>query len=201
MIEFKDAQIGLGRALVSHPFDNLRIFMQRQETNIGITKAILNIYKFGGLKSFYRGVTPFACGNIILMSIYNKTYNKYKEEKYGGFKGGSLGGFYGSFLSTVIEYYRCLYFTRENIVYNNLYKSYPVTTIRDVIGWGCFYQTYQYTNNEINIQEPVKSIAVGSLSGLALWTSMYPLDTIKTRIQSGIKVNLRGLWNGYSSCL
>ena len=193
---------GIARTIVSHPFDCLRIYMQNSEKKISFFSSIVNISKNHGLSGFYKGVSPFLIGNVCLLSIYTNTYNKYKKE-YGNFFSGALGGFYGSSISTTIEYYRCCFFNKnQKFRLMDIPRGYPITTLRDTIGWGFFFSAYSYSKEICkDIDQPFQSIIVGSLSGLALWTSMYPIDTIKTRIQCGRSLKNFRLWSGYSSCL
>ena len=194
---------GIGRTIVSQPFDCLRIHMQNSNKLISTHRAVLDIYKKNGIRGFYKGMTPFLLGNICLLSIYSNTYNKYKKD-YGSFVSGGIGGFYGSYISNVIEYYRCSFYNKNHKKFNfsTISKSYPITGLRDIIGWGSFFATYDYSKKVFkNLPEPVHSLVVGSLSGIALWTSMYPLDTIKTRIQTESSFKNLRLWAGYSSCL
>jgi solute carrier family 25 carnitine/acylcarnitine transporter 20/29 len=202
-----DIKSGLGRAFVSHPFDNVRI--QMQSYNNSLYKATSLIYRNHGISGFYRGITPFAFGNVFLFSIYNNSW-KYYKKKNGSFIAGAIGGLYGSIISNTMEYYRFKLINTRPISSKLLYKSYPITTIRDMIGWGSFYYTLDKSREYIKAPEPFQSIIVGTLSGLALWTSMYPIDTIKTRIQNNINpsikdviknVSFRKLWSGYSVCI
>jgi solute carrier family 25 carnitine/acylcarnitine transporter 20/29 len=202
-----DLKSGLARAFVSHPFDNIKI--QMQSYNYSLYKATHSIYKNQGLFGFYRGITPFAIGNVFLFSIYNNSWKYYKKDN-GSFIAGSIGGLYGSILSNTMEYYRFKFINTKPIPSYILYKSYPITTFRDVLGWGGFYYTLDKSRKYIKTPEPFQSIIVGTLSGLTLWTLMYPIDTIKTRIQNNInptildiikKVPLKNLWSGYSVCI
>lgn len=206
---------GLARAFVSHPFDCLRISMQSAKTFTTNTNAAYHLYKTQGILGFYRGIIPFAGGNTILLSAYMNTYNNTKG-LYGDFLAGSLGGLYGSPISTSIEYYRARYFgNNKKLCLSIIPKTLPITSLRDAIGWGAFFATFAKAKEIFkDVPQPFQAITVGSVSGLALWTSMYPIDTIKTRLQTGLNKNIveavqacyreggiRKFWAGYSSCL
>ncbi len=205
---------GIARALVSNPFDCIRVYIQNSNKKITTNKAISNIMKTQGIIGFYRGINPFIFGNIYLLSVYHSTYKKYKE-KYGSFISGGLGGMYGSVVANTLEYYRAQYFANKFIFKStNILRSLPITIIRDFIGWGSFFTGYSITKEKVNNMAHLnQTLIVGSISGIFLWTSMYPLDTIKTRIQTNntsiidtikqcYKIGgIKKFWAGYSSCL
>jgi len=211
----KSIKSGIARAVVSHPFDCTRIFMQNSNKSISTYEAMHSIFKRNGIGGFYKGITPFMGGNIFLLSIYSNAYYKFKN-KHGSFLAGAIGGVSGSPIATFIEYYRSQYFSHSfNFQVKNCMHSLPIIMMRDSIGWGAFFMTFSKSKELCkDIPQPFQAITVGSISGLALWTSMFPLDTIKTRIQSGIDKSILDsitkcykmggigkFWTGYVSCL
>ena len=74
-----------------------------------------------------------------------------------------------------------------------VYKGYFPTLLRNIIGDGTFFATYQtapkliFGGNQNTENRDVKSIFVsGGLAGIIYWTAMYPIDTIKSKIQADL---------------
>jgi solute carrier family 25 carnitine/acylcarnitine transporter 20/29 len=117
----------------------------------------------------------------------------------------------------------CLIKICKNSGLKGLYRGSLVTILRDSIGGLVFLLLYEHLlNNSIaqygrrdNI--PMMHIALfGALSGIAEWCSIYPLDAIKTNIQSSslrhpfnssqyleaVRLKgFRGLYSGFMPCI
>ena len=83
-----------------------------------------------------------------------------------------------------------------------LFLGGTVTSVRDAIGYGFWFVTYEGSKNlwddhilprqqhqasdqaSINPHEALKILLCGGLAGVATWTSVYPLDVIKTKVQT-----------------
>ncbi|CAK7901395.1 mitochondrial glycine transporter Ymc1p [[Candida] anglica] len=127
-------------------------------------------------------------------------------------------------LETIKKIYKTNGFT------NGIYRGFGITLIREVQAYGVWFLTYEYLIEWIQRQRGYKSrneihtpelLAAGALAGNALWLSSYPLDVVKSNIQSDKfgsdskyhgKVNLaiadiwkrqgwRGFWKGLTPCL
>ncbi|KAJ3013686.1 Mitochondrial carrier protein ymc2 [Thoreauomyces humboldtii] len=73
-----------------------------------------------------------------------------------------------------------------------LYKGQGVTLVREFIGYGCYFATYEWLiqrcmrvegkrRNEIPMW---KQCLYGATSGYALWLSVYPIDVVKSKLQT-----------------
>lgn len=107
-----------------------------------------------------------------------------------------------------------------------IYRGFFCTFLRDAIGDSFYYSTYQLApmvflgKDDINAEKDVLGIVLsGGLAGVAFWTFTYPIDCIKSRIQSDSIMNpkyfgtmdclrktvqeegVRTLFNGFFSCL
>jgi solute carrier family 25 carnitine/acylcarnitine transporter 20/29 len=77
----------------------------------------------------------------------------------------------------------------------------PVT-MKEVPSATIYYGIYHYLK-----EKDVSILLSGSLAGVASWFSIYPLDTIKTRLQAGTATNVKdafrqgNLWKGLNLCL
>ena len=82
---------------------------------------------------------------------------------------------------------------RENGL-RGFYLGGSVTALRDSIGYGFYFWSYQLMTNmwpsspeeeRFSLQhEAPKVLLCGGLAGIATWASVFPLDVIKTRVQT-----------------
>ncbi|XP_073290697.1 mitochondrial arginine transporter BAC2-like [Primulina huaijiensis] len=75
--------------------------------------------------------------------------------------------------------------------WRGLYRGLTITVLRDAPAHGVYFLTYEYMREQLhpgcrkNGQEPFGTMLLaGGLAGVASWIGSYPLDVIKTRIQS-----------------
>ncbi|OMJ68656.1 hypothetical protein SteCoe_33831 [Stentor coeruleus] len=79
-----------------------------------------------------------------------------------------------------------------------LYRGFVTTFLRDTIGDTFFYSTYQAVpkyllgTGDINTEKDIFAIIIsGGFAGVAFWTITYPIDLLKSRIQSDSIINPR----------
>ena len=76
-----------------------------------------------------------------------------------------------------------------------LYFGGVVTALRDSIGYGFYFWSYELSSRcmaswmkgrgmESTSQEAAKVLLCGGLAGIVTWASIFPLDVIKTRVQT-----------------
>jgi len=70
-----------------------------------------------------------------------------------------------------------------------LYRGYTVTAWREIPAYGVYFASYNFVKERIesrkmNTSPWVASILAGSFAGGLSWTIIYPIDVIKTRIQT-----------------
>ncbi|XP_073146930.1 mitochondrial arginine transporter BAC2-like [Henckelia pumila] len=75
--------------------------------------------------------------------------------------------------------------------WRGIYRGLTITVLRDAPAHGVYFWTYEYMRERLhpgcrkNGQEPFGTMLLaGGLAGVASWIGSYPLDVIKTRIQS-----------------
>ncbi|PKS10884.1 hypothetical protein jhhlp_002642 [Lomentospora prolificans] len=73
------------------------------------------------------------------------------------------------------------------------YLGGAVTALRDSIGYGFYFWTYELCTDTFSgldkgeptlAKEASKVLLCGGLAGIATWASIFPLDVIKTRVQT-----------------
>lgn len=129
--------------------------------------------------------------------------------------------------TSLVETIKHIYLTRG---VSGLYRGTTITLVREIQAYGVWFLTYEYLidtikstrgyahRNEISTPE---LLASGALAGNALWLSSYPLDVIKSNIQSDkfgaesrfngkiitatkaiwAANGFRGFWKGIAPCL
>lgn len=69
-----------------------------------------------------------------------------------------------------------------------MYSGFVSTLLREAVGLGVYFTTYDILMSKLNADgdAPALSTALlaGGISGVLTWTAMYPLDFVKTLIQS-----------------
>lgn len=93
-----------------------------------------------------------------------------------------------------------------------LYHGGVITSLRDAIGYGWYFWSYELTKRLLLSRQPdpfadastTDVLISGGIAGVITWVSIYPLDLIKTRIQTRSAIEpetqrLLGTVNTFSS--
>ena len=193
---------------VGHPFDTLKVWNQKNN-NLKLSQVLKNIK----LKNLYLGwkypLITEACFNSYLFGVNNivlsKMGNKFSEDKItNNFISGGLTGITYALFVNPIELYkiRNQFKTTISISYKNPYRGIYATIPRDIIGCSTFFGPYEFFR-----QQEIHPLISGGLTGVICWTAMYPLDVIKTRVQSDSLTNYidaikqRNFYKGLNFCL
>lgn len=79
-------------------------------------------------------------------------------------------------------------FRREGI--RGLYFGGAITSIRDSVGYGFYFWSYELLKqswsrkDESDREAALKVLICGGIAGVATWASIFPMDVIKTRVQT-----------------
>ncbi|EFQ97418.1 solute carrier family 25 member 45 [Nannizzia gypsea CBS 118893] len=71
-----------------------------------------------------------------------------------------------------------------------LYFGGGVTSVRDAVGYGFYFWSYELCkrmatrSDETVHQMALKTLICGGIAGIVTWASVFPLDVIKTRLQT-----------------
>lgn len=136
----------------------------------------------------------------------------------------STSGVHKSLAHTIKKIYNTQGFT------NGIYRGFNITLLREIQAYGVWFLTYESiiqwiqklrnysSRHEISTPELLGS---GALAGLALWLLSYPIDVIKSNIQSDkfgkeskykgksilvikdiwSRQGIKGFWKGLTPCL
>jgi solute carrier family 25 carnitine/acylcarnitine transporter 20/29 len=71
-----------------------------------------------------------------------------------------------------------------------LYYGGGITSIRDAFGYGWYFWTYECSKQAVSSptdtdrETAIKVLLCGGLAGVVTWASIFPLDVVKTRVQT-----------------
>ncbi|KAJ6263764.1 hypothetical protein Dda_2335 [Drechslerella dactyloides] len=66
-----------------------------------------------------------------------------------------------------------------------LYHGGVITSLRDSIGYGFYFWAYEASKNILGLEsETAKTLVAGGIAGCVTWATIYPLDVVKTRVQT-----------------
>ncbi len=196
-----------------------------------------------GYKNFYRGVSSPMVGSVIMniQTFYLYSFfNRYFHED--PFISGALTGSVLSIIESPVDlfksrmqidpkskniirkigyrYIRPNEKSYVNIIrnfnYRGIYTGLGITNIRNIFSVGGFFWGYE-TVKKMFPNEYMGSFVGGAAAGFLCWGPTYPLDVIKTIIQTdtqneykGIKdvvtkvyknYGYRGFWKGFTPCI
>jgi len=176
--------------LISHPVDTIKTRIQSKKFN-----TFTNALQAGKL---YSGLTPPLIGIMLEKSIVFGFYDKAKSYGLNNFWSGIIGGFASTVIVTPIDRLKIHFQNNETHKINlhmckTLYKGFIPTIFRETPGFGIYFTTYNYLNNNYNSKKSLlNNFIFGSMSGLSAWLFIYPSDLIKTKYQSN-QVNLKDI--------
>lgn len=167
--------------LLSHPIDTMKT---RLQTKTALTLS--TAFKMGAL---YGGLRGPLLGTIFEKSIVFGSYDYAKKYKLNDFTAGIIGGLMCTIIVTPIEYFKINAQNKHkidisNIRLSNIYKGFLPTICRETPGFGIYFATYNYLNENHNQQKSLfMSFMFGGTAGLSAWLFIYPADLIKTNVQ------------------
>lgn len=188
---------GCIQSIIGHPLDTLKTISQN--------KMLVPSYT---IKILYRGLTPSLIQSSLLTGssfysnnyFYNVTHNNLLSSLYTGFL--------GCLIICPLEQIKIQKQSQHDnspLTLHYLRTSYRymyLVSLREIPAITLYFSSYRYLReNQINI------ILGGGLSGCLSWLITYPIDTIKSRLQSGVCTSLKEsllmgkLYKGLSYCL
>ena len=191
MIEFYSGFIsGIAQTIISYPLDTIVVYKQTGQ-NISNIK-LKNIYKGVQYPLLTSGLINSLCFGIN-NSVYKHTHNH--------FISGSITGLITSIIITPVELYKIRSQRLKNITINP-FVGLKITATRELVASSIYFGVYNtLIDNNIN------TFISGGITGCISWTISYPIDVIKTRIQSSEcitifeSIKMKNLWHGISVCL
>ena len=175
--------MGITRAIISHPFEILKLKSQMNITN--------NLYK-----NLFKGLHLSILSNSIERGIQFYYFEEFKKK----YNNNLLSSFSASLISTSITIpyniilLRKTVLSNKNIINTNiLIKSSGLEYVRNIAGSTLFLYSYDKlrTNNQ-----PIYVSSIGA--SFVVWGLTYPIDNIKNQIIAERKPNfdLKNLYKG-----
>lgn len=174
-------------SLVAHPIDTIRVRFQTINYN-SIFDTITDTWKQAKFKGFYRGIQFPLIGISIEKAIVFSTFNHVKHKHLlsnpysNTFFSGFTTGLFTTLVMSPMEVLKTHFqhnihsqFNKELI--RKITHGYLATTLRESIGYGTYFLTYEYCEKHNNDQRLIP--LYGGLSALSSWAIIYPFDFIK----------------------
>lgn len=202
--ETTGAFVGAAQVVVGHPFDTAKVMMQNRKIGFGQLPAFK-------LSTYYRGLSLPLCLNSVVNSVFfsveHQTYNWLQSHHSRWISAnnhlisGFTAGIIGSAIICPADNYKCKKQLKSTMSFR-MYRGLHGTMLREGPCIMLYFQAYFFLRPYRNMDYPYFSnFLAGALTGLVSW-SLYPLDTVKTRVQTtemGLYKALitPGLWNGF----
>lgn len=203
------AGYGAVSVIVGQPLDSVKTMMQSRHgfEKSGFVNAVSTLWKTEGLHGFYRGAVPMLIGGSLLRSaqfgVYDASIRTIRaqcntpngvERRFGldwqVICAGFCGGVGRSVVEAPFEFIKVRRQIGEPWKFIDLYKGCSATTIRNGFLFS-FFATY---NDLMKTYLPFQlhPFFLGGFSASLAWLSIWPLDVVKSRIQSGYHVGKSG---------
>lgn len=185
---------GIAQTIVGHPLDTIKTWAQNKGN--GIRQPA---FTFSNL---WKGVqypiiqAPIICG--VSFGLYENMF----QCTNNAVASAGTSGFLRSFAVAPLEYYKIQKQQQILPQFRHCFRHMNAVILKEIPSACMYFPSYQTLK-----QHDVPIAAAGGVAGMLAWGSIYPLDTIKTRLQSGRAssirhaMNMGGLWNGIRPCL
>ena len=187
---------GFTQVLISFPLDTVKINYQT------------NNIQYYNYKSLYRGIKYPLYTVIPLITLQFTLEEQFKTIYSNHFITGALSGFITSPLTSITDLYRIR--QQKHITNNvNIIRGMKITCIRETLALSIYFGSYNLIKTkcfQYNFDRNITYMLSGSLCGILSWTLTYPLDVIKSRIQSYKAESIKegfmkgNLWKGIYIC-
>jgi solute carrier family 25 carnitine/acylcarnitine transporter 20/29 len=213
---------GAAGIVIGNPLDLLKTRLQAGDTNVHVASSASLRTTFESAGTLVRGATAPILGYGALNGLLYYTYNRslgFLHEEYTQpsnltkiWAAGALGGLASFIISAPTELIKC----RAQVVQvssasptstssltiakdilhqhgiRGLYFGGAVTSIRDAVGYGFYFWSYELSKRFLNSdnesdssqQAGMKILLAGGIAGVVTWASIFPLDVVKTRVQT-----------------
>jgi solute carrier family 25 carnitine/acylcarnitine transporter 20/29 len=226
---------GIMQVIAGYPFDTVKVRYINSNTK-SIYSCIRMMIKDNGFRSFYQGVKSPLYGSVLYntnMFYSYSLFDRYINNKnnsifYNSFVSGALVGVTTTFIESPMDLAKTQMQINKNLslsrfikdtTYKQYYRGFWPTMLRNIPASGLYFGVYNHMYNYYqSIDQPLfGSFISGGLAGLCCWVSTYPLDNIKTRMQSDSlvecnrkyknmldcikKTPLKQMWSGFIPCI
>jgi len=150
--------------------------------------------------------------NAILFVTYNRSLKLFGDDPavpqslFKVWGAGAVGGLATFVVSAPTELVKCRAQVALNPVSSwaiardtwrqegirGLYYGGAITSVRDAVGYGFYFWSYEQAKratvspHDSDSQAALKIMLCGGLAGIVTWASIFPLDVVKTRVQTQV---------------
>jgi len=204
---------GMCGKLVEYPFDTLKVRLQTGSYT-GIFDCIKSVTIEEGIFAFYRGlITPLFGSGLEVSSLFfgfKVMENLLKQEGKRDLSmtsvilAGMGSGFGSAVILTPVELIKCrlqvkndykgpIDCIRRTFASEGIYgftRGLSSTILREIPGNGAWFGAYHFVGrlfsgtDSVKDATPVQQLIAGGCAGMAYWGIPYPIDTIKSKIQT-----------------
>lgn len=191
---------GATSATVGQPFDTIKTRMQAQPSldSKGSIWVGTDLFRRHGIPGLYRGFMPMILGGAMfrsaqfgfftttqtfLQKIWPETY------KIGGFldvqtvAAGFMGGFGRGLLESPFEYIKVRKQVNKKWQFGQLYTGSGATMFRNAFLFSSFVIYIDFSNQLI--EGGLSPFWKGAICANLAWFTVWPLDVVKSQVQSG----------------
>ena len=175
--------MGVTRAIISHPFEMLKLKSQMNINN--------NLYK-----NLFKGIHLSILSNSLERGVQFYWFEKFKQK----YNNNLFSSFAASLISTsitlpynIILLKSTLLKNKDKINMNTIFKSGSLEYTRNIFGSTIFLYSYNYLRKD---KYPIYIASIGS--SFIVWGITYPIDNIKNHIIAKKKIiyNISYLYKG-----
>ncbi|KAI0382576.1 solute carrier family 25 member 45 [Hypomontagnella monticulosa] len=202
--------------LIGNPLDLIKVRLQARDA-IPTQTAASYVQQFQSKSALVAGTAAPVLGYGALNALLFVSYNRSEaainaamntqHSLWATWFAGAIGGLATWVVSTPTELIKCRaqlssppasswsiakqVLKTEGV--RGLYFGGVVTALRDSIGYGFYFWSYELSskwvessrqNSSAFSQDAAKVLLCGGLAGVVTWASVFPLDVIKTRVQT-----------------
>ncbi|KAF2436029.1 mitochondrial carrier [Tothia fuscella] len=213
---------GAAGIIIGNPLDLIKTRLQAGDASVHATSPQSLRSTFDKAGTLVRGATAPILGygalNALLFVTYNRTLTLFNPDPTIStsltsiWASGAIGGLATFIVSAPTELIKVrtqvqghgsstsnsssLTIAKEIWKANGLKGLYfggAVTSIRDAVGYGFYFWSYEICKRSLKAEEgkedskrmaEAKVLLAGGLAGIVTWASIFPLDVIKTRVQT-----------------
>ncbi len=196
---------GTTGCIIGHPFDAVKVRMQTNmyPTNYECVKQIITKE---GIKGFYRGVIPPLISQNLKRSIQYNIYEKALTRTDNPWLSGLLVSLVGPMVgcptsvlkiglqtknTTLRKYINNIYQTNG---LKGFYRGFPIYTLKEIVHGTTYLGIYGTLRKEFGVG-PIETFMSGCIASTITWTCLYPIDMLKTSIQSYNNNNIENIKN------
>lgn len=192
------AAYGATAVALSHPFDTLKTRQQASGVSSAF-RAIKNAIVSEGPLVFYNGFVPALFGSMAFRSLpfiaYQSTSKALNDasdwfERHTtirAFIAGATGGLLRSFVECPLEVMKVRQQVSVSWQWSYMYRGLAITALRNMsvisLFWG-FADNARRWCDQIALGDATTSFIVGGGCSTLAWAMIYPLDVVKSRVQS-----------------